>query len=93
MSLHFCASKIGDFRIFAMAFFILTYIQYYKRAMSQGLIQNEQTILKKKNHPKDKNLFTFLHFIIKLRLQLRVATIKKASCAQLQVRRTFVAEL
>ena len=48
MSLHFCASKIGDFRIFAMAFFILTYIQYYKRAMSQGLIQNEQTILKKK---------------------------------------------
>jgi hypothetical protein len=33
--------------------------------MSQGLTQNEQTILKKKN-PKDQNLFIFFHLIIKL---------------------------
>ena len=56
--------------------------------MSQGLTQNEQTILKKK-HPKDQTLFIFFHLIIKLHLRLRVATIKKASCARLQMRRTF----
>ena len=55
-------------------------------AMSQGLTKNEQKILKKKPL---KIKFILFHLIIKLHLQLQVATIKKASCARLRVWRYF----